>query len=296
MISVIIPTLNGAKPLDRLLRSLADQSVPSEVVVIDSSSDDDTAAVAGSRGARVISVSRRDFNHGRTRNQAAKEAKGDILVFMTQDALPVNRTALECLSAPLTDPAVAASYGRQIPRDDARPAEKFARAFNYPEKGALKGIDDFGMLGIKTFFFSNVFSAVRRDEFEELGGFPEDLLMFEDMLYAARLIMKGYKVAYVSAAGVFHSHDLGLIQVFHRYFEAGCSFRRNAWFLDLTRGDREGLLFLREELKHLFNSGKYGSLFSALAEAAGKYTGYNLGLYHHRLPSFVCRWFLKQAP
>lgn len=295
MISVIVPTFNGARLLERLLESLRSQSVPCELVIIDSSSGDDTSSVARLWGARVISIAREDFSHGRTRNIAAGEASGDILVFMTQDAVPVDRQSLEALVSPLGDPAVAAAYGRQIPRDDAQPTERFARGFNYPEEGRVKGIDDLADLGIRTFFFSNVFSAVRRKEFEESGGFPEDLLMFEDILFAARLLLKGYKVAYVAAAQVVHSHDLPLSRLFRRYFEAGCSFKRNPWFLDLSRGNREGLRFLTEEVTHFLSTGEYRSILVALAEAVGKYTGYNLGLYHDRLPSFMCRRLLKRV-
>ncbi len=80
-------------------------------------------------------------------------------------------------------------------------------------------------MGIKTFFFSNVFSAIRRKEFEEIGGFPENVIMFEDMLFAAKLIERGYKIAYVPEAKVIHSHDYSLVQQFRRYYQAGVSFK-----------------------------------------------------------------------
>ena len=57
-------------------------------------------------------------------------------------------------------------------------------------------------IGIKTFFFSNVCSAIKTKEFKELGGFPENIIMFEDLIFAAKAILKGYKIAYVPEAKV----------------------------------------------------------------------------------------------
>ena len=95
-----------------------------------------------------------------------------------------------------------ASFGRQIPRPDASPTENFTRLFNYPETPMIKGIEDLPRLGIKTFFFSNVCSAIKTKEFKELGGFPENIIMFEDLIFAAKAILKGYKIAYVPEAKV----------------------------------------------------------------------------------------------
>ena len=90
-ISVIIPTLNAAQHLQPLLSRLREQSFPpDEILVVDSASTDGTAALAQSLGARVISIPRESFDHGGTRHLAATEARGDLLLFLTQDALPAD--------------------------------------------------------------------------------------------------------------------------------------------------------------------------------------------------------------
>ena len=58
----------------------------------------------------------------------------------------------------------------------------------------IKGIDDLPRLGIKTFFFSNVCSAIKVKEFKELGGFPENIIMFEDLIFAAKAILKDIRL------------------------------------------------------------------------------------------------------
>ncbi len=121
---------------------------------------------------------------------------------MTQDSLPADEYSLENLLKPLVSNEAIASYGRQIFNQDAAPTEQFARIFNYPDTPTVKGIDDLPKLGIKTFFFSNVCSAIKTKEFKELGGFPENIIMFEDLIFAAKAILKGYKIAYVPEAKV----------------------------------------------------------------------------------------------
>ncbi len=72
-------------------------------------------------GAEVISIARSDFDHGGTRTMLARQARGEILVFFTQDAILASRNALQLLVAPLQDGTAACSYGRQLPNINASP-------------------------------------------------------------------------------------------------------------------------------------------------------------------------------
>jgi rhamnosyltransferase len=286
MVSVIIPTLNAESKLEQILLMLNRQTISLEVVIIDSSSTDNTGVIAENLNAKVISIEKKDFNHGATRNKAAFEAEGSIIVFMTQDALPLDKYCVENLIKPLEAESMAATYGRQIAAEEAMPIEKFARLYNYPEVPIIKGKEQIEEIGIKTFFFSNVFSAIRRKEFEEIGGFPENVLMFEDMLFAAKLIERGYKIAYVPEAKVIHSHDYSLMEQLRRYYQAGVSFQRNPWFMCYAGSSKEGITFLKEEIKFLFKQKKYLWVLYAIFEAISKYAGYKLGLNNNKFPHF----------
>jgi rhamnosyltransferase len=142
----------------------------------------------------------------------------------------------------------------------------------------LKSKDSVSELGIKAFFFSNACSAIRRNEFEKVGGFPEDVVMFEDMLLAAKLLEGGYSIRYTPEAAVIHSHNLDLRQQFKRYFDAGASFRNHKWFLELSGSGREGAAFLVEQMRYLARAGEYHWIVYALVEAVFKFSGYRLGL------------------
>jgi rhamnosyltransferase len=279
MVSVIIPTLNGEIYIDDLLSSLKGQSVKCEIIIVDSSSLDKTASIAASGNAKIVTVRKEDFNHGKARNIGVQEATGDIVVFLTQDALPFDKHCLENLLQPLESSEIVASYGCQMPRPDASPAERFTRLFNYPDTPIVKGIDDLLRLGIKTFFFSNVCSAIKTKEFKELGGFPENIIMFEDLLFAAKAILKGYKIAYVPEAKVWHSHNFSLIQQFRRYQDAGISLRNNAWIFEHAKANREGAEFLKQEIAYLSKNRQYQWIPYAIAESVFKFAGFWLGLH-----------------
>ena len=278
-ISVIIPTFNAGACIGKLLSKLKSQDIaPSETIVIDSSSPDDTVKIAEDSGARAIVIPKRAFSHGGTRNTAASAAGGDILVFMTQDALPADNTLLRMLTDPLDDPDIAVSFGRHIPRPDASPLEIFARRFNYPEEGSVKGMKDLKDYGIKTFFSSNVCSAVKKDLFFRAGMFPEGVRANEDMLIAARLILQGYKVAYVPDAKVIHSHNYSIVKQFRRYYNIGSSLRNNKWIFDYARPESEGISFVKGQVRFVLGQRRFFLVPYIFLESVTKYAGFKIGL------------------
>lgn len=209
-ISVVIPTLNAEKEIDGLLACLEGQTMyPVEIIVVDSASEDATAAeVAKHPGVAFEPIKRSDFNHGLTRDFALRKTMGDYVCFLTQDAVPASERYLENLIAPmLRDPSIALVSGRQLPKSDARRFEQLVRGFNYPANASVRSKSDLPAYGIKTFFASDVCSCYRREAYIACGGFPA-VETNEDMLMAARFIAAGLKVVYEPAAEVYHSHNL----------------------------------------------------------------------------------------
>ncbi len=252
MISVIIPTLDGAHYLPPLVDVLRKQSLKDiEIVIVDSESSDGTPAVARSLGCAVHRVSRNRFDHGGTRNFAAGKSCGEILVFLTQDALPTSRDFLALLTAPLDGHLTAASYARQIPASDARPTEAFARLYNYPVESSLRHISRVQRRTLKTFFFSNTASAIDRACFERVGRFPAPVLTNEDMLFCARLLDGGYQVAYAAQAQVMHSHNFSFADLFRRYFRIGAVTREHRDVLRCTSNSKDGVEFIRQQIAYL---------------------------------------------
>ena len=163
-------------------------------------------------------LSKREFDHGRTRNQGVKLSDAEVFVMMTQDAIPADEFLVERLLEGLRGEKAAVAYARQLPGKDSSEAERYTRQFNYPEESRLKTKADLSELGIKTFFCSNVCAAYKRDIFDELGGFVNRAIFNEDMLYAAKAVEAGFGIAYAAQAKVYHSHNYTYRQQFRRNF------------------------------------------------------------------------------
>jgi GT2 family glycosyltransferase len=198
---------------------------------------------------------------------------------MTQDALPADTALLRNLTAPLLKkPEIAATYARHVPRPDAPPLEAFARYFNYPDQGSVKGIDDIKKHGIRTFFFSNVCSSMKKEPFLKVGMFPENVRANEDMLISAKFILNGYRVAYVPEAMVIHSHNYSLQKLFRRYYNIGSSIKDNRPILEDMEAEGEGLRLVKEQIRFAAKQGRYLWLPRIFLESFIKYAGYRSGL------------------
>jgi rhamnosyltransferase len=221
--------LNAAQELPVLLAGLREQKeVKAEILVVDSSSSDATQNIAIDNGARLHVVERNLFDHGGTRTEAARLARGDILVFMTQDAVPADSGSISRLiSAFDADPRVVAAYGRQLPRADADSFAQHLRLFNYPETSYVRCYEDRHNYGFKTAFISNSFAAYRRKQLEDIGFFGQGHLFGEDTYTLAKLLIKGFCVAYIADACVIHSHNYSVWEDFKRYFDVGVFHKIN---------------------------------------------------------------------
>lgn len=291
-ISVIIPTWNGASRLDQVLTMLKGQSLPpKEILIVDSGSMDATLAIVQSHGVQLLQISKEQFDHGGTRSMAAQRVTGEIVVFLTQDAIPADRQALALLVAPFgDDPRLAACYGRQLANIDANPFSAHLRLFNYPEEGSARGIEDRHRLGFKTIFISNSFAAYRRQALEQVGFFPEKLIFGEDTLTVAKLLSLGHRVQYVSDARVYHSHNYTLWQDCRRYFDIGVFHAREWGVLGRFGGPGgAGKRFVRSEISFLFRSKHYMLVPLSLVRNILKLAAYNLGKQHARLPRGLAR-------
>ncbi len=287
---VIVPTYNGGRVwracAQALARACAATPGVSEVLVVDSSSRDDTVAVARAAGFTVEVIASRDFDHGGTRNRACFAAMddADIVVFFTQDAIPDSDSSLGALLDAFADPGVAVAYGRQLPHVDANPLAAHARMFNYPEQGHVCAYEDRARMGLKTVFTSNSFAAYRLSVFRELGGFPEKNILSEDMYFAAKAVMAGHKVAYVAQAAVRHSHNYTPWEEFRRYFDIGVFHHDEAWIARNFGGaGGEGKRFILSELRYL---AKHAPAWipRACVNNVFKIVGYKLGKNYTRLP------------
>lgn len=290
--ALIIPTRNAGKFLDRLLPALAAQTLqPDEFLVIDSDSSDGSAARIRAAGAKVKVIDAATFNHGGTRRMASQMVDADILIFMTQDAIPDNPQSLANLCEELlAEPDIGVAYGRQLPHEGAGLLAAQARRFNYPPLSRSKRKADAAQLGIKTCFSSDSFSAYKRTALEAVGGFPENVIGSEDAYVSGKLLLAGYAVRYAASACVQHSHDYRLMEEFRRYFDIGVFYGRERWIGQAFGGaGGEGRRYVQAEIAALREAGALLRVPEVLLRSALKLLGYRLGHLERYLPRGVKR-------
>jgi rhamnosyltransferase len=288
-VSIIIPTLNAHKVLPGLLDVL-NRNGNHEIIVIDSESDDDTLEAIKSYDVKLIRIKRKEFDHGGTRNFAAGFASGEYLVFLTQDALPVDDRTIDNLVKPMQDdPGIAVTYGRQTAYPSARPLERFIREFNYPPKSMKKTRDDVTSMGVKTFFCSNACAAYRKSIFTELGGFLTNTIMNEDMEFVHRAVMKGYSVYYAADAIVYHSHDYSFSEQLKRYFDIGVFFEDNPDIKAKSRNESEGFRYIVEACRFILKNKEYCEFIYLVTDTLARFSGYRFGSRYRSLPEKVIK-------
>lgn len=286
---VIIPTWNAGKYWPQFETSLRKQGIaPDRVLIVDSSSTDNTRALVQKAGYRLEVIPQESFRHGGTRQFAAElMPESEILVYLTQDVLLCGDRPLEKLVTAFSNPEVGGCYGRQLPRLQAGPIERHARLFNYPATPDLRSFADREELGIRTAFFSDSFAAYRRTALDEAGGFPDHTIVSEDVTVAAHMLIAGWKIAYQPDATVIHSHDLSLRQEFSRYFDIGVHHGREGWILDaFGRAGGEGKQFVTSEARYLFQN-QPSLLVWATLRNASKWCAYQLGRHERCMPQDV---------
>ncbi len=175
-----------------------------EVVVVDNGGD-----VEELDGVTVVRPGE-NLGFAAGNNLGARQAKGDVLVFLNPDTV-VAPGALEALVGPLEDPTVGIVSAR-------------LRLMNEPEllnsagnEVHVTGIAWAGLYGERAdtvdelrevAFPTGAAMAIRRALFEELGGFTEELFMYqEDLELGWRVRLRGLRIVVSPGADVYHDYD-----------------------------------------------------------------------------------------
>ena len=226
-VSILLVTKNGARYLAEVLDGIGRQRGRcrvEEIIAVDSGSRDGSVDILRQAGARVITIPAAAFGHGKTRNLAASQARGDYLVFLTQDATPARADWLENLLAPLVaDPLVVGAYSRHTPRPSCHPMEwrRIAQEelTGRPDSRINSRVDnpDYARNPVFFYFFANTSSVIRRRTWRDIP-WPE-VEFGEDQRWARQVLEAGYKTAYCADSVVYHSHGYGPWANFRRHFD-----------------------------------------------------------------------------
>jgi rhamnosyltransferase len=284
--NIIIPLYNAEKYIKNLIEKLLIQTIqPKKYIFIDSSSSDNTVAIVRSYGIEPYIIAKKDFNHGGTRQFALTLSDADFFVYLTQDAYPYDKFAIENIIKPFFEnKIIGCVYGRQVPHLDANPLAKHARLFNYPKQSKLKTLEHRNSLKFKTCFNSNSFAAYRKTAITEVGGFPNHMISSEETFVSAKMLVSGWFLKYEASAIVHHSHNYTFSEEFKRYFDIGTTHIDERWILDTFNGtSKEGFKYLKSEFVYLIKNFHFKYLFSSFLSCLSKFLGYKLGLNHKKI-------------
>ena len=298
-VDIIIPVYKPDSKFLTLIDMLEHQSVPvNKIIVMNTEQKYFDRLIYGTpfqknhHNMTVKHLSRREFDHGKTRNCGVQCSDAACFVMMTQDAVPADEFVVERLLEQLGKRNVAVAYARQMATEDSSEIEKYTRNFNYPEQSVVKTKADLDVLGIKTFFCSNVCAAYNRKIFDELGGFVKHTIFNEDMIFAARAVEAGYGIAYTAEAKVFHSHNYTNMEQFHRNFDLGVSQADHPEIFEEYPSESEGVRFVRQMIGHLKQSGQRRQIPHVIMQSGAKYMGYLLGKHYRSLPG---KWVVRMS-
>jgi GT2 family glycosyltransferase len=228
-ITVAIPVRDGGELLAGTLEALAKQSVAHELLVCDSGSRDDSAGVARAHGARVLEIAPGEFSHGGTRNLLVREARGERVALLTQDAEPADEHWLEWLLGGFElGEDVGIVYGPYRARASAAPAVRaeLERWFDSLAPEGSPRVERLGeherslpvreLIGRRG-FFTDANACIARGAWEEVPF--REVAYAEDRVLAIDMLRAGYAKAYVPEAAVLHSHEYTSVEQLRRCFD-----------------------------------------------------------------------------
>jgi len=227
-VPIVIPTRNAGPRIREVLDAIAAQEGPfqPEVIAIDSGSSDGTLERLRQHGAQVLSVPSGAFNHGETRNEALKHARGEFAVLLVQDAVPVSPHWLSTLIEPLLqDASIAGSFARQVPDRRASRVTAYYLSHWIAAQEAARVV---GPITAETFArmsprerhiacaFDNVCSCIRLSVWNKHPFAATSIA--EDLQWAREVLLAGGRLAYVPGAVVCHSHERSIAYELQRTY------------------------------------------------------------------------------
>ena len=229
-IDIICPLYNASNYMEKLNKSLLKQKNVNinKIIYVLTKSSDNSLEILKKNKCHYEEIEKSDFSHSLVRENAAKKSKADIVCFITQDIVIENDDWLEKLVEPIINNEADASYSRQISKFNN--IERYTRESNYPDYSFVKSKENLEELGLKTFFFSDASSAIKRSVFKKLNYYDgKNLPINEDMYIAYKLITNNYKIKYCADSVVYHSHNFSLKELYDRYKLTGMFFKNNSY-------------------------------------------------------------------
>ena len=276
-VTIICPLYNAEEFIINLNKSLLNQNniKIDKVYYLLTESKDNSEKILKENNIEYELIKKEEFSHSLTREKYALKSKSPITCFITQDVVINDENWLYELTKNIGKDKIVAAYSRQLTKYNN--IEKYTREANYPDKSFIVSKKDIKNKGLKTFFFSDAASAVDTKVFKELKGYDGKNLSFsEDMYYAYKVIMNGYKISYEAKSIVYHSHNFTLKQLYERYKLSGQFFKDNS-YLDQYGTTGSGASLAKYVFKRIIQEKNIKMLFRFPFDMAARLFGMKAG-------------------
>lgn len=201
-VSVIIPVYNEEESIRDCLSSILDQSLKDyEVVIVDDGSSDNTLEIAKSFG-KVKILTQSHKGAGAARNLGAKNAKGEILVFVDAD-MTFDKNFLSELTKPVGR-TIIGTFSKE--ENLANKDNIWARYWNIN-----RGLPEAKMHSNNYPDSDRVFRAITKEAFEKAGGFNEKAGYTDDYSLSEKL---GVMAVNAPGAVFYHKNPDNLAEVY----------------------------------------------------------------------------------
>jgi cellulose synthase/poly-beta-1,6-N-acetylglucosamine synthase-like glycosyltransferase len=211
-ISVVVPTKNSQRMIEKCLNSLTSQSYSNyEIIIVDGHSVDNTIKIVSKFPAKIV------FEDGGTRasacNVGISHSRGEIVAFTDDDCL-VPKGWLEKIAKHFEDPNVAVVGGPGLTPPDS---DKWEKTFGAIRTLVIKSTNELGPVEQ----IPGCNSAYRKTTLIEKGGFTEYLPTAEETELHFRIMESGLKLVYDSELGVYHYPRVNLSKFLKQNFRYG---------------------------------------------------------------------------
>lgn len=278
-IDIICPLYQAESYIEKLHASFLEQKDVNihQIFYVLTKSSDRSEEILKKMNLNYEVIEKKDFSHSLVREKAAMKSKADIICFVSQDIVIERDDWLKNLISPIVHDEAEASYSRQLTKFNN--IEKYTRESNYGDESFVKSKADLEKLGLKTFFFSDASSAVKRSVFVTLHGYDgKNLPINEDMYLAYKLIMNGYRIAYQADSIVYHSHDFKLKELYDRYRLTGKFFKENS-YIDQFGTNKSGGGLAKYILKRAWQEKNFKVLVRYPFDIGARYIGMKVGKF-----------------
>jgi len=221
-VSIIIVNYNTISCLIGAIESILSETkdIEYEVIIVDNNSSDNSKNILAEKyGSRIIYLGlSENIGFGRANNEAAKIAKGVNLFLLNPDTVLLNN-AVKILSDFLNSNAEVGACGGNLFNENMQPALSFTvmlpslpqtidETFGYPVTRIKVGKSrnfNYTNKPLKAACVIGADMMIRKELFDELGGFDGDFFMYhEEMELCFRINKAGYKIYSIPDALIQH--------------------------------------------------------------------------------------------